>query len=137
MYRDIVDQLQWESAELFHPVSIHIWKKKIVYNPSSYNKNLALSIFEVFADDNFNVTKAVPYFLDRIENIMRKGEKCCLPSFSPFSILAPLTEGSELFHGVVSVVRPFVRVCVVNVFFKNLSSETIDWIFTKFNRNVP
>ena len=45
-------------------------------------------------------------------------------------------------HGVVSVVRPSVRLFVLACVRKlcpkkNFSSETIDWIFTKFHRNVP
>ena len=43
-------------------------------------------------------------------------------------------------HGVVSVVRrsvrPCMRACIRKLFSKNFS-KTIDWIFTKFHRNIP
>ena len=59
-----------------------------------------------------------------------------------YSSLAPLAEGQRAIVMALgpSCVRPSVRSSVrasVNFFFKNFSSETIDWILTKFHRNVP
>ena len=40
---------------------------------------------KAFADDKLNVAQMMIFFLsDRDKNIVGKGEKCCLPAFSPF-----------------------------------------------------
>ena len=58
------------------------------------------------------------------------------------NFLAPLSEGQQAVVMALcpSVVCPFVRPCVYasvcKLFLQKTSPQTIDWIFTKFHRNV-
>ena len=38
------------------------------------NKNVDMSKFKAFADDNLNVAHSIEFFLDSVENIVGKGE---------------------------------------------------------------
>ena len=54
------------------------------------------------------------------------------------TILAPLAEGQQAIV-IPLCIPPSVFPCVrpLTLSLKNFTSETVDWIFTKFHRNVP
>ena len=47
------------------------------------NKYSVPSKFKAFADNKINVFKKLKFALEKVENIVGKGEKCWLPAFSP------------------------------------------------------
>ena len=48
------------------------------------NKMLDMSNFKAFADDKIILAQKLKFVLEKVENIVGKGEKCWLPPFSPF-----------------------------------------------------
>ena len=100
---------------------------------------------------------------ERVAKMVVKRIKCRLPALSPFPtmfakilfckvinpfpnklwFLAPLAKGQQaivmaLCPSCVGLsVSPSVRPSVRALPSENFSSETMDWIFTKFHRNVP
>ena len=48
------------------------------------DKILDLSKFKVFADDNFNLTKMVKFFFDKVESLVGKGGNTGYQHFFPF-----------------------------------------------------
>ena len=58
--------------------------KGFFLNPLTNDKILEKTKFKGIADDKLNLTKLTISLFDRTENTVRKGEKCCLPSFPPF-----------------------------------------------------
>ena len=96
-------------------------------NPLPNDKILHVTKLKV---DKLNV-KMMISLNDRVENTVGKGKKCWLPAFSPF--LAPLAKGQR------AIVMALCPLCVCPFVHPSVrfSSETLDWIFTKFHRNVP
>ena len=48
-------------------------------------QSFSLSKLKAFAEDNFSVPQMVQFFLDRVENIVGKGENAALQRFLPFA----------------------------------------------------
>ena len=57
---------------------------KVTKIPELFGKILALSQFNVFADENFDVAQLVQLFFDMVENIVGKGENAGIQHFLLF-----------------------------------------------------
>ena len=49
--------------------------------------NVALGEVKTVAVEKIKVFQKITYIFDRLENIVRKGEYCWLPAFSPFTTM--------------------------------------------------
>ena len=76
--------------------------KNFVFNPFPLDKILDHIKLKAFADDKLNVTKLVISVLDKVENIVGKGEIACTSNFS-FS--------SNAFKRLLSQTRQKVSLC--------------------------
>ena len=59
----------------------------MTFNSLPNDNSLALTKFKDFTDDKIIVTQKLKLALGRVENILRKGKKCWVPAFSPFSTI--------------------------------------------------
>ena len=59
-------------------------KKKCSVNSLPNSKILDWSKLNAFADTKTNMIETMKFFLEKIENNVGNGEKCWLPTFSPF-----------------------------------------------------
>ena len=78
----------------------------------------ALSKLKAFADDNFSLAQMVQFFIDRVENIMGKGEHAGYQHF----LLFPQCFQKVSFPGALkgSIVRKRVNEFRPEFFFKTL-----------------
>ena len=61
---------------------------------SHYEIFLGWSSLKSFADDKINETEKMKFGMERVENIMGKRRKCCLPAYSPFPTM--FSKGSSI-----------------------------------------
>ena len=82
------------------------------FNALPYNRILDLYRLKAFADDKINVTQNLKFILERVENIVGKGENACYKHF----LLLPQYFQSFFFRVVKKsglcgkrVLKPFIR----------------------------